>query len=87
VYIAENTCLIKGIFIERMTEDDFFDLCQANETLNFERDENGNILLTPIMGSLSSVYNGNIAHQLKSWNIKNKLGVVLGSNGGVMIIN
>jgi len=85
VYIAENTCVIKAPFFERMTSDEFFDLCKANETLNFERDENGNIILMPPTGSLSSIYNGDIFNQLKNWNNKSKTGVVLESNGGVTL--
>jgi len=85
VYIAENTCLIKGNVFEQMTSDDFFNLCQANETLNFERDENGNIILMAPTGTLSSIYNGDIFNQLKNWNNKHKLGVVLESNGGVTL--
>lgn len=85
MYIAENTCLIKAPFFDRMTADDFFDLCQANETLNFERDENGNLILMPPTGSLSSIYNGDIFNQLKNWNNRYKSGVVLESNGGVTL--
>lgn len=83
--IAENTCLIKAPFFDRMTADDFFDLCQANETLNFERDENGNIILMPPTGSQSSVINNTITYQLTHWNRKSKSGVVLESNGGVTL--
>jgi len=85
VYITENTYLIKGAVFERMTADDFFDFCQANDTLNFERNENGNIILMAPTGSQSSIYNGDIVYQLTHWNKKNKLGVVLESNGGLTL--
>ena len=82
MYIGENTCVIKGAVVEQMTTNDFFDFCNANKTLNFERDENGNIILMSPTGSLTSIYNGDIFFQLKSWNNKHKLGVVFESNGG-----
>lgn len=84
MYIAENTCVIKGNVFERIA-DDFFDLCQANETLNFERDEKGNIILMPPTESQSSVINNTISYQLTHWNRKNKTGVVLESNGGLTL--
>jgi len=68
-----------------MTADEFFDLCQANKTLNFERDENGNIILMPPTGSQSSVINNTITYQLTHWNRKSKSGIVLESNGGVTL--
>lgn len=85
MYIGENTCIIKGAVFEQMTADDFFDFCQANETLNFERDKNGNIIFMAPTGSESSVINNNIAYQLTHWNKEHKLGVVLESNGGVTL--
>lgn len=82
MYIDENTCVIKGAVFEQMSTDDFFDFCKANKTLNFERDEKGNIIFMAPTGSLTSIYNGDIFFQLKSWNNKHKLGVVFESNGG-----
>lgn len=85
MYIGENTCIIKGAVFEQMTADDFFDFCQANDTLNFERDNNGNIIFMAPTGSQSSIYNGDIFFQLKSWNNEHQLGYVLESNGGVTL--
>ena len=82
MYIGENTCVIKGTVVEQMTTNDFFDFCNANKTLNFERDENGNIILMSPTGSLTSLINNNIAYQLTQWNREAKTGVVFESNGG-----
>jgi len=38
---------------ELMSEDEFFQFCQMNDTLEFERDSQGNIILMSPTGSFS----------------------------------
>ncbi len=82
MYINENTCVIKGKLLAAMSANDFFEFCQANQELNFERDEKGNIVLMAPIGSQSSIYNGDLFYQVKNWNVKHQLGKVFDSNGG-----
>jgi len=82
MFISENTCIIKGIPFKNMSSNAFFDFCQANESLKFERDHQGNVILMSPTYSLTSAYNSELVFQLQLWNKKHKLGIVFESNGG-----
>lgn len=82
MFISENTCIIKGVPFKNMSSDAFFDFCQANESLQFERDHLGNVILMSTTYSLTSAYNSELVFQVQLWNKKHNLGIVFESNGG-----
>ncbi len=63
--ILENGFLIKTV--DGMTEEMFFDLCQANSELRMERDQHGNISIMSPMGLSSGNYHSKIIAQLWLW--------------------
>jgi len=82
MYISENTYLIKGKVFERMTDKEFLHFCKENETLHFERDEKGNIIVMPPTVYNTGIKNSDIITELNNWNRKLNLGKVLDSSTG-----
>ncbi len=82
MYISENTYLIKSKVFESMTDEEFLHFCQENETLHFERDEKGNIIVMPPTVYNTGVKNSDIITDLNNWNRKSKSGKVLDSSSG-----
>ena len=71
----------------QMTDEQFFQLCQDNRDLRFERNSNGDILIVPPTGGETSNKNSDITYQLYAWNRKNQLGVTFDSSGGFKLPN
>ncbi len=69
-------------FPKKLTDDEFFELCQQNDLLDFERDKDGNIIVMSPSGSLSDHKAHIISFELELWNRINKKGVVFGSSAG-----
>lgn len=70
-----------------LTDEQFFDLCQHNRDLRFERTASGEILIMPPTGGETSNRNFEIAVQLGIWNKQNNLGKAFDSNGGFTLPN
>ncbi|SEJ71520.1 Endonuclease, Uma2 family (restriction endonuclease fold) [Dyadobacter koreensis] len=70
-----------------LTEDMFFDLCQANEQLCMERDKDGNIIVMAPTGSDTGNYNFEFGLELGLWNRETKLGYVFDSSSGFTLPN
>lgn len=70
-----------------MNESQFFQFCQLNESVEFERDSSGNIIVLPLRGSLLSLLNVNLAGQLWSWNKENQSGLIFSSSTGFTLSN
>ena len=47
-----------------MSEEEFFQFCQMNDTLEFERDSQGNIILMSPTGSFTGNFNSRISGYL-----------------------
>lgn len=71
----------------QLTEDQFFELCQINELIRFERNADGSLLLMPLVGGLTSNRNANLSAQLGMWNRDESLGVAFGSCTGFILPN
>ncbi|MBC6608016.1 Uma2 family endonuclease [Hymenobacter sp. BT188] len=74
--------LLGGSYLERMSDDEFFDFCQQHPDLRIERTANHEIIIMSPTGSLSSQRNAEINFQLSLWNRERRLGRVFDSNGG-----
>jgi Uma2 family endonuclease len=61
-------------------DDEFFDFCQQNDGLSFERDEQGNILVMPNTGGRTGQMNFELSIEFGIWNRINQLGVCFDSS-------
>ncbi|MCY7349180.1 MAG: Uma2 family endonuclease [Cytophagaceae bacterium] len=67
------------------TEDALFRFCQANRDVRIERDERGNLLVSPLLGLEANFSLANLGAELHSWNRSARIGKVSGSDGGYML--
>jgi len=70
-----------------LTEDEFFNLCQENDFLRFERTADKQILVMTPSGIETGYRNSNITTELSIWNRKHKLGYVFDSSAGFTLPN
>ncbi|MCF2486787.1 Uma2 family endonuclease [Dyadobacter sp. CY347] len=70
-----------------MSEEEFFQFCQMNDTLEFERDSQGNIILMSPTGLLTGTFNSKVSIELGIWNKENELGQVFDSSTGFTLPN
>jgi len=71
----------------QITDEQFFQLCQINELIRFERNADGTLLLMPLVGGLTSNRNANLTAQLGVWNRDELLGIAFGSSVGFILPN
>ncbi|WP_107666281.1 Uma2 family endonuclease [Cyanothece sp. BG0011] len=71
----------------KLTDEQFFQLCQDNRDLRFERNSNGDIVIMPPTGGETGNRNSSITYQLYAWNLQNKLGVTFDSSTGFKLPN
>lgn len=71
----------------QLTDEQFFQLCQINELIRFERNTDGTLLLMPLVGGLISNRNANITAKLGLWNRDELLGVAFSSSTGFTLPN
>lgn len=79
--------LIKTNAIGGMTEEQFYQFCQENDSINFERNALGDIMVMEPTGSYTGWFNMNIGTDLTIWNRKTNLGFVFDSNAGFTLPN
>src|SRR6185295_19161098 len=65
-----------------MTEDEFFNFCQQNDTLRMERNSHGEIIWMEPNGMYVSNLNLRIASRIEIWNEKSGLGYAFDSSAG-----
>ncbi|KAA6441594.1 Uma2 family endonuclease [Dyadobacter flavalbus] len=71
-----------------MSEEEFFQFCRMNDdTLEFERDSHGNIILLSLAGAFTGNLNSKVLAELGIWNKKDQLGKVFGSSTGFTLPN
>ncbi len=70
-----------------MTQDQFFEFCQQNRKLRFERTAKGELIVLPPAGGESSAHNASITGQLYAWAIRDGTGQVDDSSGGFILPN
>ncbi|WP_375510195.1 Uma2 family endonuclease [uncultured Nostoc sp.] len=71
----------------QITDEQFFQLCQINELIRFERNADSTLLLMPLVGGLTSNRNANLTAQLGVWNRHESLGIAFGSSVGFILPN
>lgn len=65
-----------------LTDEQFFQLCQNNRNLRFERKATGELIIMPPTGSDTGNRNGRLIQQLFNWTDTNDLGVAFDSSAG-----
>ena len=65
-----------------LTDEQFFQLCQNNRDLRFERTATGELIIMPPTGSETSDRNAELTYQLRAWSRQNQLGKSFDSSGG-----
>ena len=78
----DNMLLLQGPALARLTDEEFFDLCQHNPLLRLERTAGRELLVMPPAGAESSRKSGEICGQLMLWNRQHQLGHVYESSAG-----
>jgi Uma2 family endonuclease len=73
--------------IIKLTDEQFFQLCQVNENLRFERTATGELIIMPPAGGETSNRNGRLTQQLFNWADADGTGVAFGSSGGFKLPN
>lgn len=70
-----------------MTQDQFFEFCQQNRKLRFERNAKGELIVMPPAGGESSMQNLSVASQLYMWYRRVAIGKAFDSSGGFILPN
>lgn len=78
---------LKGSYIERMTDEEFFYFCQDNKDFKFERTSEGQIILMSPTGFITGDRNRSIIKQISNWNDQYKLGRAVDSDTGFYLSN
>ncbi|MEA5532893.1 Uma2 family endonuclease [Crocosphaera sp. XPORK-15E] len=71
----------------KLTDDQFYQLCQDNRDLRFERNSNGDMVIMSPTGGETGNRNSAINYQLYAWNNQNKLGITFDSSTGFKLPN
>lgn len=70
-----------------LTDEQFFQLCQNNRDLRFERTASGELIIMPPTGSETSDRNAELTYQLRAWSRQNQRGKSFDSSGGFKLPN
>ena len=70
-----------------LTDEQFFQLCQNNPDVRFERTASGELIIMPPTGSITGNRNSDLNYQITAWNRKNKLGQSFDSSTGFKLPN
>jgi Uma2 family endonuclease len=73
--------------IIKLTDEQFFQLCQQHELILFERNADGTLVIMPLAGGLTSISNAKLSAQLYTWNRDESLGIAFGSCTGFTLPN
>lgn len=73
--------------IIKLTEEQFFQLCQENSDLKLERNAKGELIVMPPTGGETGKSNSNVNLQLGVWNEQTELGEVFDSSTGFTLPN
>lgn len=78
----DNVMVLHSPALARLTDEEFFDLCQRNPMLRLERSADHEISVSPPAGSESSRKTNEVLFQLTLWNRREQCGYVFESSAG-----
>lgn len=70
-----------------LTDEQFWQLCQNNRDLRFERNASGDLIIMPPTGSETGNRNIDLSYQLQAWSRQNNLGLAFDSSTGFKLPN
>ena len=70
-----------------LTDEQFYEICQNNRDLKFERNANGELIIMAPIGGESGRHEADLIADLNIWNRHTNLGVVLSSSTGFKLPN
>lgn len=73
--------------IIQLTDEQFYQLCQDNSDLRFERNAKGELIIMPPAGGETSNRNGRLTQQLMNWTDADCTGIAFDSSGGFKLPN
>ncbi len=73
--------------IIHLTDEQFYQLCQSNQDLRFERTAVGKLIIMPPTGGESGRRNADLTIDLGNWNRQTNLGIVFDSSTGFKLPN
>ena len=73
---------LKALFSDSMSDKEFFEFCQQNESLRIERDENKQIIIMAPTSANTGRKNSHLLVELFNWNRKKETGVCFDSSTG-----
>ncbi|WP_324670752.1 Uma2 family endonuclease [Hymenobacter sp. GOD-10R] len=79
---SEHSLVLRGPYLGKMTDDEFFDFCQQHPELRIERTANHEILIMSPTGSRSGKRNFELLVELGIWHKANPLGEAFDSSTG-----
>ncbi|MFM1841730.1 MAG: hypothetical protein RLZZ490_463, partial [Cyanobacteriota bacterium] len=71
----------------KLSDEQFYQLCQNNRDLQFERTYQGDLIIMPPTGGETGERNSEINYQLRHWNKQTQLGKVFDSSTGFRLPN
>jgi Uma2 family endonuclease len=71
----------------KLTDEEFFQLCQDNRDLKFERNANGDLIIMPPTGGETGNRNGRLTQQLFNWTDTDGTGIAFDSSVGFKLPN
>ena len=78
----DNMVVLHGPQLTRLTDEEFYDLCQHNPALRLERNADHELIAMPPAGTESSRKSSEVIFQLMLWNRRTQLGYVFESSAG-----
>jgi Uma2 family endonuclease len=82
-----NTLKLNLSSAMHLTDDDFYNLCQANPELMIERAATGELIIMPPTGGERGKEEADLIIDLGLWNRQNNLGIVFSSSTGFKLPN
>ncbi|EAZ92858.1 Uma2 family endonuclease [Crocosphaera chwakensis] len=82
-----NTITLNFNSVIDLDDEQFYQLCQSNPKLKFERNANKELIIMSPTGGITGKYNSDINTDLNLWNRKAKLGIVFDSSTGFKLPN
>ncbi|GAB4297142.1 MAG: Uma2 family endonuclease [Oscillatoriaceae cyanobacterium] len=73
--------------IAQLTDEQFYQLCQANRDVKFERGTTGELIIMPPTGGGTGKRNSDINLELALWNRQTQLGIAFDSSTGFKLPN
>ena len=71
----------------KLTDEQFYQLCQENRDLRFERSASGDVIIMSPAGDETSYRNGRLTQQVFNWSDKDGTGIPFDSSAGFILPN